>query len=525
MFSRASTAILALLTLPSLTSALAVHNSARPQISPEDLFRRDSTCGDSAYVQCGADLPSDFCCPATSTCMVLAGKTTALCCPTGGDCGQIQAIPCDLSLEDKSKYPSATVMTSALTGTLEACGTKCCPFGYSCGDDGVCNLNDDQSAKPSTSSASSSSSTAASSSESSTTTQTAEVTPTTGASSSATSTSDPSSSSSGSSSAAATAAADTTATSSSSSAASTTTAAAAPASSAPTSSAGLVAGGIIGGIAGFLFLGLLIVFFIKRERKRKALAQDSASAGGDGGERGPSTSPPQISQPILNGAGTWRSDFSRKASTRENDDTGAEGFEDGAAAAAGAGGAMYHHDADDFGGDNYEVSEHSNVSFVEHLSDDDDEVSSMREVPRIITPVGLQQPQQRQPTGNARTVSSMYGSFYDPGNDPNRASAYQAPLKMPSARAFGGNDKRVSVAGHDWLGDPRRDSYAASGPTASLSPRAGGSGVSEESGRGGYINVFADSNAIDGNGGLLPSPLEVGEREKRETRFSDFGRS
>lgn len=523
MFSRASTAILALLTLPSLTSALAVHNSARPQISPEDLFRRDSTCGDSAYVQCGADLPSDFCCPATSTCMVLAGKTTALCCPNGGDCGQIQAIPCDLSLEDKSKYPSATVMTSALTGTLEACGTKCCPFGYSCGDDGVCNLNDNQGAKPSTSSASSSSSTATSSTESSTTTQTADVTPTTGASSSATSASDPSSSSSGSSSSAATAAAHTTATSSSS-AASTTTAAAAPASSAPTSSAGLVAGGIIGGIAGFLFLGLLIVFFIKRERKRKALAQDSASAGGDGGERGPSTSPPQISQPILNGAGTWRSDFSRKASTRENDDTGAEGFEDGAAAAAGAGGAMYHHDADDFGGDNYEVSEHSNVSFVEHLSDDD-EVPNMREVPRIITPVGLQQPQQRQPTGNARIVSSMYGSFYDPGNDPNRASAYQAPLKMPSARAFGGNDKRVSVAGHDWLGEPRRDSYAASGPTASLSPRAGGSGVSEESGRGGYINVFADSNAIDGNGVLLPSPLEVGEREKRETRFSDFGRS
>lgn len=113
------------------------------------LITRDSTCGDESYIQCTADVPSDFCCPTSSTCMALAGNTTALCCPSGGNCARIEPIPCDISLEDKSQYPSAIVMTSALTGTLETCGTECCPFGFSC-ENGACILDSDQSAKPST---------------------------------------------------------------------------------------------------------------------------------------------------------------------------------------------------------------------------------------------------------------------------------------------------------------------------------------------------------------------------------------
>ncbi|PSS03576.1 hypothetical protein BD289DRAFT_154594 [Coniella lustricola] len=158
-------ALAVLLTLPVLASAFTIPNPLTIPRQPE-LAIRSSTCGDSSYVQCGDSFPSDFCCPSTSTCNSLAGGTTVLCCPIGSNCTQIESIPCELSLEDKSQHPAAVVMTTALTGTLESCGSQCCPFGYSCNSDNVCQEKSDQSAKPSTSAAASSSTAAATSSSS-----------------------------------------------------------------------------------------------------------------------------------------------------------------------------------------------------------------------------------------------------------------------------------------------------------------------------------------------------------------------
>lgn len=463
--SRAWAAVL-LLAIPSLTSALTIHNPvwarARISTSPEDIFSRASTCGDSSYVQCAASLPSDFCCPSTSTCMALAGNTTALCCPTGGDCSQIEPIPCDISLEDKTQHPSATVMTSALTGTLETCGTKCCPFGYSCSD-GVCNQDSDQSAKPSTSSVASSAT--ATSTSSSTETQSAAVSPTSASDASPSATSTADSSGTGSS---PTAGATSTSTSGD------TSPEGSSSSSDSSSKAGVVAGGVVGGIAGLALLGMIILFLIKRERRRKEVAEKNP--GGDDAHSRSSSSfgnvgpHPEISKPIVSEGGTFRSDFSRKMSTRSP--------------ASFHSGARLHGGGDGGGGASY-----AEEGF-------DDAVSSMHEVQ---TP---RSPPQLPITPRTRAVSSWYGTSYDP-NDPARQSEYQPPVKMPSARAFGGNDAHVSV-GRDWLGDPLSD---FGGPSAGSSSRETGAD---------YIDVFADRNA------LAPPPLEFGER--RETRFSDFGR-
>lgn len=122
-----------------------------------------------------------------------------------------------------------------------------------------------------------------------------------------------------------------------------------------------------------------------------------------------------------------------------------------------------------------------------------------------------------------RPVDSMYAA-YDYLNDPGREShypdpsspshnnlrdtnipslplPYQAPLKMPNARHFGGNDARVSVAGVA-EGRPLSD-YG--GQRVTKDPNAA------------YIDVFADSNAL-----APPAPLGRGQAGDRLTDFGDF---
>ncbi|QSZ28713.1 hypothetical protein DSL72_003213 [Monilinia vaccinii-corymbosi] len=108
-----------------------------------NIFER-ATCPDSSYTQCtDAGLPSDFCCPSTSTCIPLAQNTTLLCCPSGSDCGTIQPITCDITQQNITSHPESTLKTTALTATLEKCGSNCCPFGYTCVN-GNCQMNVDQ---------------------------------------------------------------------------------------------------------------------------------------------------------------------------------------------------------------------------------------------------------------------------------------------------------------------------------------------------------------------------------------------
>jgi hypothetical protein len=112
-----------------------------------ELFMRQSSCAPN-FSQCkNAGFPNYFCCPSGQRCLALAGNTTLLCCPEGSDCQRIEPLPCDISLQDGEKNPDAVVKTTALAGTLERCGTQCCPFGYSC-KDGQCAMNQNQNAAP-----------------------------------------------------------------------------------------------------------------------------------------------------------------------------------------------------------------------------------------------------------------------------------------------------------------------------------------------------------------------------------------
>ncbi|KAK8027375.1 hypothetical protein PG991_004431 [Apiospora marii] len=119
-------------------------------ISPNPIFERADTCGSGNLAKCTqAGLPGNFCCDKQSTCIALAGQTTVLCCPSGPDgCNVIAPIVCDLKLQDPASNPNAQVKTTVLNGKLPSCGSNCCPFGYSCGDDGNCIMDKDQSKKP-----------------------------------------------------------------------------------------------------------------------------------------------------------------------------------------------------------------------------------------------------------------------------------------------------------------------------------------------------------------------------------------
>lgn len=449
-----ASALLLLSAIPSFASALYI------QASPAQLFgRQDSTCGDSSYTQCTqAGLPDDFCCPSDHSCIALAGKTTALCCPAGSDCAAIRPIPCDVSLQDKSLHPENVVMTNALTGTLPTCAGMCCPFGYSCDGGGNCIQNSDQNAKPFTTGAQSSTTTAPSTAKSS---ETVGVT-----TASASATASATSSGSGSGSATATG-------SESESSASSTAAAAGSSDESSGPSAGLVAGGVVGGIAAAVFLGMLVWFFVKREAKRKTesekdLPRSSRSSSFGNIINNPMTNSlrdggcPVISKPIVDES-AMRSDFGRKVSPR------AGSFHSGS-----------DEDAD------YERDFGTMGELGRPVSDVD--MTGLHNVPR--SPPRITTP---------RAVSSMYGEqgYLDPHN-----SAYQAPLKMPSARHFGGQDNRVSVGseGRDALGSPISD--------------YGGQPVRRDP-NGAYIDVFAGSDVPL----TPPQPSYAGDRM---TSFTDI---
>jgi hypothetical protein len=155
--------------------AIASASSVRPEL----LFERDGTCA-AGFTKCSqAGLPSDFCCAQGTSCLVLAGGTTVLCCPGGNDCGTIEIISCNISLQDPAANPTAEVKTTALDEKLPTCGKGCCPFGYHCNTAADnCVKDTDQSKKPGDTPSSSSSSThsSATSAHSSPTTSRSSVT-------------------------------------------------------------------------------------------------------------------------------------------------------------------------------------------------------------------------------------------------------------------------------------------------------------------------------------------------------------
>ncbi|KAH6606521.1 hypothetical protein Trco_005674 [Trichoderma cornu-damae] len=128
-----------------LVSALASFVSASPTGS---VLIRDTQC--SAGLQsCPAGLPNNFCCPQGTSCIPLAGNTTALCCPTGQTCEKIQPITCDVTQQDPSRNQESPIKTNVFDVPLDKCGSNlCCPFGYSCTGGNRCQKNSDQSKSP-----------------------------------------------------------------------------------------------------------------------------------------------------------------------------------------------------------------------------------------------------------------------------------------------------------------------------------------------------------------------------------------
>ncbi|KAG4425772.1 hypothetical protein IFR04_000979 [Cadophora malorum] len=155
-----------LVTGHALLAAIFLATSVTAR-SPNVLFKRDSTCPDTSQNQCNqAGLPDNFCCPATTTCIPLAGNTTVLCCPSGSSCDTIKPITCDISAQNVTLNTDSTLKTTALTLPLPTCGGQCCPFGYSCDGSNNCVKNEDQQIAPGPATSSSSSSAAPTSSTS-----------------------------------------------------------------------------------------------------------------------------------------------------------------------------------------------------------------------------------------------------------------------------------------------------------------------------------------------------------------------
>ncbi|KAL2133807.1 hypothetical protein VTI74DRAFT_1664 [Chaetomium olivicolor] len=128
-------------------ASLAAVHTAASAVPMSELFARQSSCYDDFKLCNNANFPDYFCCPPGQRCIALAGNTTLLCCPSGGDCQRIEPLPCDLSLQDGEKNPDAVIKTTALGGTLARCGDSCCPFGYSCRNN-ACIMDENQNVVP-----------------------------------------------------------------------------------------------------------------------------------------------------------------------------------------------------------------------------------------------------------------------------------------------------------------------------------------------------------------------------------------
>ncbi|KAL2216708.1 hypothetical protein M432DRAFT_622140 [Thermoascus aurantiacus ATCC 26904] len=126
------------------------------------LLRRDTDSCPNSFVRCGdSKLPSDFCCPSSSTCISLDDSSSAICCPNGADCSFIEPIACNVQLQNVTANPESTVKTTRLDDHLPICGVACCPYGYTCQGNNTCALNKETSSMATSSVSSSSTLTSA----------------------------------------------------------------------------------------------------------------------------------------------------------------------------------------------------------------------------------------------------------------------------------------------------------------------------------------------------------------------------
>ncbi|KAJ5145324.1 hypothetical protein N7448_002716 [Penicillium atrosanguineum] len=106
-----------------------------------ELLPRSSDSCPTSYDSCGGNLPSDFCCSSSSTCISLDDATSAICCPSGASCDYISPIVCDVQQQNATTHPKNSVKTTRLDDSLPTCGEACCPFGYTCQGNSTCALD------------------------------------------------------------------------------------------------------------------------------------------------------------------------------------------------------------------------------------------------------------------------------------------------------------------------------------------------------------------------------------------------
>lgn len=131
-------ALTALAALPANAYVHSRNTDTDPSETLRRLERREDTCPSSNPVSCSAvdsKLPSDFCCGSDTTCQSLDQSSSAICCPKGKSCDSIGVINCNLDLMDASSN-AGPIFTTRLKDKLPTCGDKCCPFGYTCSEQG-----------------------------------------------------------------------------------------------------------------------------------------------------------------------------------------------------------------------------------------------------------------------------------------------------------------------------------------------------------------------------------------------------
>jgi len=110
-------------------------------LSMRDTTDHSATCAQNqTLIPCtGSTFPSDFYCPASSTCTLINGDSASstICCPCDRDCRKLSPITCDISYQNATLHPDSPVHTENLTLSLPQCGHACCPLGFDC-HDGVC---------------------------------------------------------------------------------------------------------------------------------------------------------------------------------------------------------------------------------------------------------------------------------------------------------------------------------------------------------------------------------------------------
>ncbi|KAI1083269.1 hypothetical protein F5B20DRAFT_454221 [Whalleya microplaca] len=230
--------------------AAVLATASASSIRPSMILSRDDTCA-ADFTKCSQDgLPDNFCCEKGKNCLVLAGKTTVLCCPDTSDCATIGPVTCNLSLQDPVANPKAEIKTTVLDGKLSTCGTGCCPYGYTC-DGHNCVMDKDQTKKPDGSGGSqpsptSTTATTASSTPSSTSSEAPSSTNTTGGITNAAPSTDGST-----------------------------------ASAAPGTNTMAIVGGVVGGVVGLCLIVIAIVVLRLRRKRRSQERPDSTISFGN----------------------------------------------------------------------------------------------------------------------------------------------------------------------------------------------------------------------------------------------------